>query len=238
MSTFQGENEVSLVFGKLFICSSFITKTSTFLIIYLFNFRFQFHRTCGLPQQHTVDSACRTLTTETSEQPRRASVSVPVTHSSGSKETPNRKMSSFEDSSIKTTSSVLDITRGGIYEAKSNLNVKKSVGLAKSNSLAGANAPIINISSVSDEIPCCSTSKDDPPCMPEAKDVEEPIVIEACNDSPGEEPLVLEPLAPLAEPDSESPTMEFAPSEPEDKEEKKEGQTDEKGNDVCPWEDE
>lgn len=202
-------------------------------------FCFQFHRTCGLPQQHTVDSAFRTLTTEISEPPRRASVSVPVTHSSGSMEAPNRKMSSFEDSSIKTTSSVLDINRGGgNFEAKSNLNVKKSVGLAKSNSLAGANAPIINISSVSDEIPCCSTSKDDPPRKPDETEVEEPTVIEAGHESSGEEPLVLEPLAPLAEPDSESPTMEFAASEPEDKEEKKDEQADEKGNDVCPWEDE
>lgn len=183
----------------------------------------------------------RTLTTETAEQPRRASVSVPVTHSSGSMEIPNRKISSFEDSSIKSTSSVFDIPRGGRanLEVKANLNVKRSVGLAKSNSLAGANAPIINISSVSDEIPCCSTSQDDPPRMPKAEVSEEDTLVEADNDSSGEEPAVPEPLAPLAEPDSESPTTEFAPSEPEDKDEKKEEQaSDEKGNDVCPWEDE
>lgn len=184
----------------------------------------------------------RTLTTETAEQPRRASVSVPVTHSIGSMEIPNRKISSFEDSSIKTTSSVFDITRGGRgnFEVKSNLNVKKSFGLAKSNSLAGANAPIINISSVSDEIPCCSTSKDEPPPMSNTDVPEQVTVIEESNDSYAEETLVLEPLtplAPLAEPDSESPTAELVPSEPEDKDEKKEA-AEERGNDVCPWEDE
>lgn len=161
---------------------------------------------------------------------------VPVTHSSGSIELPNRKISSFEESSIKTTS-VLDITRGGSFEPKLNLNVKKNICLAKSNSLAGANAPIINISSVSDEIPCCSTSKEETLETPTVEScVEE--TSEAGIDSSGEEPLVLEPLAPLAEPDSESPTTDFAASEPEDKDEKKDEQTDEKGNDVCPWEDE
>lgn len=183
----------------------------------------------------------RTLTTETAEQPRRASVSVPVAHSTGSMEITNRKVSSFEDSSIKTTSSVSDVTRGGRgnFEVKTNLNVKKSVGLAKSNSLAGANAPIINISSVSDEIPSCSTSQEDPPRKPKDQVSEEDTFIEADDDGFDEEPEVQEPLAPLAEPDSESPTTEFAPSEPEDKDEKKEEQaTNEKVNDVCPWEDE
>lgn len=148
-------------------------------------------------------------------------------------ELPNRKNSSFEDSPIKT-SSVLDITRGGTFEPKTSLNVvKKNICLAKSNSLAGAKAPIINISSVSDEIPSCSTSKDDTLRTPKVESSEDGQV-ETCVESSVEEPLVLEPLAPLAEPDSESPTTDFAASEPENKDE----QTDEKGNDVCPWEDE
>lgn len=182
---------------------------------------------------------CKTLTTETAEQPRRASVSVPVTHSNSSTETPSRKISSFEDSCIKITSSVFDIPRGGTgnLEVKENLNVRKSVGLAKSNSLAGANAPIINISSVSDEIPCCSTSQDDPPRMPKAEVSEEDTLVEADNSNSSDEELaVQEPMAPLAEPDSESPTTECAPSEPEEKDEKKdEEDNNEKENDVCPW---
>lgn len=164
-------------------------------------------------------------------------MSVPVTHSNASTELTSRKNSSFEESSIKATSSVFDIT-GGNFEPKPELSVKKSIGLAKSNSLAGANAPIINISSVSDEIPCCSTSKDEPLIKPKIEDTEEKVAVESNVVSASEAPFVLEPLAPLAEPDSESPTTEFAASEPEDKDEKKEEPTDDKGNDVCPWEDE
>lgn len=185
-----------------------------------------------------MDSGSRNLTTQTTEQPRRASVSVPVTHSSGSMELTNRKNSSLEDSSIKATSSVFDITTEGTFETKVDLNMKKSICLAKSNSLAGANAPIINISTVSDEMPCCSTSTDEPLRKPKVEDIEETTTIDANITISSEEPQVLEPLAPLAEPDSESPTTEFVVSEPEDKEVKKEEQTDEKGNDVCPWEDE
>lgn len=201
---------------------------------------FQTHRTCGITQQHTVDGGCRNLSAQTTEQPRRASVSVPVTHSSGSSDLTSRKNASFEDSSIKATSSVVDITTTGTsMEPKTSLTVKKSIGLAKSNSLAGANAPIINISSVSDEIPCCSTSKDEPLRKPNVQNVEELSKSEGGVESSFmEPPMVLEPLAPLAEPDSESPTMEFVASEPEDKDEKKGEPTDEKSNDVCPWEDE
>lgn len=118
------------------------------------------------------------------------------------------------------------------------MTVKKNLGLAKSNSLAGANAPIINISSVSDEIPCCSTTKDEPLHKSKVECMEEKIIIQEVLNSSSDEPLVLEPLAPLAEPDSESPTTDFAASETEEKDEKKDEQTDEKSNDVCPWEDE
>lgn len=135
---------------------------------------------------------------------------------------------------------MFDITTGSnTLEPKADLIAKRSLGLAKSNSLAGgANAPIINISSVSDEIPCCSSSKEEPKHKPKWDSDDEKSTADAAIDSVSLEPLVLEPLAPLAEPDSESPTIEFAASETEEKDEKKDEPGDEKANDVCPWEDE
>ncbi|XP_015838971.1 regulator of G-protein signaling 7 isoform X4 [Tribolium castaneum] len=173
-------------------------------------------RVCTLTQQHTVDGS-RKLSTSTMDPPRRASVSVPITHSTTG-DSSKRKVSSFEDNSsaaTSTSSSVFVIpsdTDNKSEECTStNKTVVKNHGLAKACSVTGANAPIISVSSVADDLP------------PDSKEEQvEPTTSQ-------------EPLAPLAEPDSESPASELPPSEPITE---VEADTEAKSNDVCPWEDE
>lgn len=81
---------------------------------------------------------------------------------------------------------------------------KKSHSLTKACSVASTNPPIISVSSVAD--------------------------VEKSSEEKGEEaaaPIIV-PMAPLAEPDSESPASEMPPELLEEA----------KSNDVCPWEDE
>ncbi|KAL3270194.1 hypothetical protein HHI36_009250 [Cryptolaemus montrouzieri] len=185
-------------------------------------------RTNILTQQHTVDG-CRKLVVNTAELPRRASVSVPIAY--GTDLTTKRKVSSFEDNSsaaTSTSSSVFVISSDPDNKTEENIckTLKKSHSIAKTCSVAGTNAPIISVSSVADDL------EDED--VEEVKDVpEDPkeIPIEAEPSSSAQQ--IIEPLAPLAEPDSESPASELPPSEVavvEDEEAK--------SNDVCPWEDE
>lgn len=179
-----------------------------------------------LTQQHTLDSG-RKLSANTNELPRRASVSVPITHSSGG-ECSKRKISSFEDTASAVTSASSSSTVFAIpsdednkrSEEKppppTNRTFKKSHSLAKTLSVVGA--PIISVSSAVDY---SDDRQEDAYCQ-QKEDV-------------GEEEL--EPMAPLAEPDSESPASEFPPSEPgENLDGDAAGET--KSNDVCPWENE
>jgi hypothetical protein len=178
-------------------------------------------RVCTLTQQHTVDGS-RKLSTSTMDPPRRASVSVPITHSTTG-DSSKRKVSSFEDNSsaaTSTSSSVFVIpsdTDNKSEECTStNKTVVKNHSLAKACSVTGANAPIISVSSVADDIPVDPSHGG------------EEVVEATCSQSQ-------EPLAPLAEPDSESPASELPPSEPVTE---VEADTEAKSNDVCPWEDE
>lgn len=176
-------------------------------------------RVCTLTQQHTVDGS-RKLSTANMDPPRRASVSVPITHSSTG-ESSKRKVSSFEDNSsaaTSTSSSVFVIpseTDNKTEDCTStNKTLVKNHSLAKACSVTGANAPIISVSSVADDLPIEPSS---------GEVVEQP----SCSQQ--------EPLAPLAEPDSESPASELPPSEPIAE---VEIESEAKSNDVCPWEDE
>lgn len=171
-------------------------------------------RVCTLTQQHTVDGS-RKLSTTTMDPPRRASVSVPITHSSTG-DSSKRKVSSFEDNSsaaTSTSSSVFvipsDTDNKPEESTSTNKTLVKNHSLAKACSVTGANAPIISVSSVADDLPL--DPKEDEPTTSQ------------------------EPLAPLAEPDSESPASELPPSEPITE---VEAETEAKSNDVCPWEDE
>lgn len=131
-------------------------------------------RSGGLTQQNTLDGgkSSRKLSAATCVEPRRASVSVPI---------------SLPEVAASSVSSDADKT------------FKKSHSLTKACSVAGANPPIISVSSVADV------------------------------ENPDEETVpVIVPMAPLAEPDSESPASEMPPELSEEA----------KSNDVCPWEDE
>ncbi|XP_044753943.1 regulator of G-protein signaling 7 isoform X2 [Coccinella septempunctata] len=175
-------------------------------------------RTNILTQQHTVDGGKKLLVNTTTEPPRRASVSVPIAYSTDP--TTKRKVSSFEDSTSATgaSSSVFVVPSDPDNKTEQTAVVvcktlKKSHSIAKTCS---ANAPIISVSSVADDL------TDD----------------EVRQDATGEKQeagcsfhQTIEPLAPLAEPDSESPASELPPSEVHLDEEAK-------SNDVCPWEDE
>lgn len=137
-------------------------------------------RSCVLTQQNTLDGgkSSRKLSAVTCAEPRRASVSVPIS-------LPEASTSTFFGDAEKT--------------------FKKSHSLTKACSVAGTNAPIISVSSVAE--------------------VENP------GNEKGEGASavtsVVVPMAPLAEPDSESPASEMPPELEEAK-----------SNDVCPWEDE
>ncbi|KAJ8954729.1 hypothetical protein NQ318_011423, partial [Aromia moschata] len=166
-------------------------------------------RSCILTQQHTLDGG-RKLSANPSDPPRRASVSVPIIHPVG--DSSKRKVSSFEDNSsvaTSTSSSVFAIpsdTNSRIEERNLAKTLKKSHSIAKTFSVGGTTAPIISVSSVADDLPGDA----------EQLEEEEDIVAEA--ESAEEEPeasgTMPEPLAPLAEPDSESPASEFPPSDP------------------------
>lgn len=135
-------------------------------------------RSCGLTQQNTLDGgkSSRKLSAVMCVEPRRASVSVPI--------------------------SLPEVAASTVF-GDAEKTFKKSHSLTKACSVAGTNPPIISVSSVAD--------------------VENP------SDEIGEElaaPVIV-PMAPLAEPDSESPASEMPPELEEAK-----------SNDVCPWEDE
>ncbi|CAG9761083.1 unnamed protein product [Ceutorhynchus assimilis] len=125
---------------------------------------------CLLTQQHTLDCG-KKLHVDTYETPRRASVSVPITHNNSSIESARRKVSSFEDNSttasaIHAASSVFVIPS----EKDNKLNKKpvdyalsisttsatmkasqKSHGFAKTCSMSSG-APIISVSSATDDV--------------------------------------------------------------------------------------
>lgn len=106
--------------------------------------------------------------------------------------------------SVSVPMSLPEATASPVFGATSDpeKTFKKSHSLTKACSVAGTNAPIISVSSVAD--------------------AENP------SEEKGEEAApVIVPLAPLAEPDSESPASEMPPEVEEAK-----------SNDVCPWEDE
>lgn len=159
-------------------------------------------RTCGLTQQNTLDGdrrATRKLSTTSCMEPRRASVSVPISLAPDNK----RSQSSFEDVPDSTALTVCVLT------SADNKTFKKSHSLTKSCSVTGANPPIISVSSVVDETVERLSEQD---VVAEAGNTQQP------------------PLAPLAEPDSESPASELPPDSS--------AQIEAKSNDVCPWEDE
>lgn len=162
-------------------------------------------RTCGLTQQNTLDGglASRKLSTSSYMEPRRASVSVPITTSTS--ESSKRNLSSFEDSTVSEASAPSAVipsdTDNKCEEpSTSSKTAEKSNSLVKACSVTGANAPIISVSSVADD-----SADERPSELYEA----------GCS----------QPLAPLAEPDCESPASELPDAEA-------------KSNDVCPWEDE
>lgn len=137
-------------------------------------------RTCGLTQQNTVDGgkSSKKLSAATCSEPRRASVSVPMS-------LPEVAASS-----------------GFGVSGDAEKTFKKSHSLTKACSVASSNPPIISVSSVAD--------------------------VENLSEEKGEEAAPgIVPMAPLAEPDSESPASEMPPELEEAK-----------SNDVCPWEDE
>lgn len=186
-------------------------------------------RTCGLTQQNTLDGslASRKLSANTYMEPRRASVSVPIT---GSDSIRRNVTSSFEDSNVSSSeasappqpSSAL-VNRSDTdnnnksEEATSSKTLDKSESLVKTCSASGSNAPIISVSTVTDE------SVENPS---EFYEEEKSIAEAAAGRSSSSQPL-----APLAEPDSESPASEQPP-------ETKAGEGEARNSDVCPWEDE
>lgn len=137
-------------------------------------------RSCVLTQQNTLDGgkSSRKLSAAICSEPRRASVSVPM---------------SLPEVAASSASGVV---------GDAEKTFKKSHSLTKACSVAGTNPPIISVSSVAD--------------------------VENLSEEKGEEaaPSIV-PMAPLAEPDSESPASEMPPELEEAK-----------SNDVCPWEDE
>ncbi|CAH1995643.1 unnamed protein product [Acanthoscelides obtectus] len=111
----------------------------------------KFQRSCVLTQQHTVDGGSgRQLTAGFSDTPRRASVSVPLTHSS---DMPHTK-ASFEDSapSLFAGTGTTKKTECDVKPSTSQKTFKKSHSLAKTFSVAGT-APTISVSSASEDVP-------------------------------------------------------------------------------------
>lgn len=173
----------------------------------------RFRRTCGITQQSTLDGgqSSRKLSTVSFVEQRRASVSVPIRHSDI-----RPSVSSFEESSPAVFTAPVSFavdsdTDNKTEEFTSTKTFKKSCSLTKTCSVTGANAPIISVSSVTDDTVADS--------------------IEQKENDETESSLSL-PLAPLAEPDAESASSDTqleAESRPE---------PEAKSNDVCPWEDE
>lgn len=167
-------------------------------------------RTCGLTQQNTLDGgkSSRKLSAACCLEPRRASVSVVPVDSS------KRSVSSFEDSDTAASLGSANANNSVRDSVASNVKTfKKSHSLTKACSVSGTNPPIISVSAV----------------------VDEPMEVEGQSGSERGEAAQAEaggsqpqPLAPLAEPDSESPGSEVPPDTLEEA----------KSNDVCPWEDE
>ncbi|XP_045474798.1 regulator of G-protein signaling 7 isoform X15 [Harmonia axyridis] len=177
------------------------------------------HRTNILTQQHTVDGGKRLVVNVAPDLPRRASVSVPIAYSSDP--STKRKVSSFEDgagaSFVVPTGDPDNKVEHHTPTPASCKTLKKSHSVAKTCA-----APIISVSSAADD-------------QAEGQEVEK--LLE-------ETPVVfqqVEPLAPLAEPDSESPASELPPSEVAEEVAVAAAVGDDaeaRSNDVCPWEDE
>nr|CAI5842574.1 unnamed protein product [Callosobruchus analis] len=111
----------------------------------------KFQRSCVLTQQHTVDGGSgRQLTAGFSDTPRRASVSVPLTHTS---DLPHTK-ASFEDSapSLFAGTGATKKSEIDIKPSSSQKTFKKSHSLAKTFSMAGT-APTISVSQASEDTP-------------------------------------------------------------------------------------
>ncbi|XP_030746134.1 uncharacterized protein LOC115874968 [Sitophilus oryzae] len=186
-----------------------------------------------LTQQHTLDCG-KNLHVDTYETPRRASVSVPITHSSGSgsMEGARRKVSSFEDNSsatISAASSVFVIPSDKDNKADASAKtLKKSHSIAKASSVT-SQTPIISVSSATDDADEDQQQQESEIAMADAADVsvvgdDQPSSIELSTAgtaglsqsepvSPLAGPSKGEAKAPLAEPDSESPASEMPPSE-------------------------
>lgn len=168
-------------------------------------------RTCGLTQQNTLDGgkSSRKLSAACCLEPRRASVSVPVDS--------RRSVSSLEDAATPKTLTTPNIGNDNA-DAPAYKTFKKSYSLTKACSISGTSPPIISVSSVVDE------PTEDVGGLNEGEEGNREREDVGCSvHTPP-------PLAPLAEPDSESPGSEVPPDAP---------QLDEsKSNDVCPWEDE
>lgn len=93
------------------------------------------------------------LLVDISETPRRASVSVPLTHSTSGIEGTRRKVSSFEDNSsaIFAIASEKDNKPKDCISISSAKVLQKSYSVAKTPSISCV-APIISVSSVKDEM--------------------------------------------------------------------------------------
>lgn len=164
------------------------------------------------------------LVVNLSELPRRASVSVPIAYSTDP--TTKRKVSSFEDNSSAATTTSASSSVFVVPSDSDNKTEQASVckTLKKSHSIAktcSTNAPIISVSAVPDDLIDVEVK------VEEVGSQEGGIEEASCSSQ-----QIAEPLAPLAEPDSESPASELPPSEVQQVDEEA------KSNDVCPWEDE
>ncbi|CAG9817047.1 unnamed protein product [Phaedon cochleariae] len=165
--------------------------------------------------------SCRNLSAVHWEPPRRASFSVPAT----TLPTDPRKIASFEDASAASTGARrADVDDGAVEEEIEASRGSVSGPLSPANT---SGAPTISVSSVTDDR--LAGKADDAPTEATADDTcQKPV-----------EGMSKKPMAPLAEPDAESPCSEQPPSEPGDellREGDAEGEA--KSNDVCPWEDE
>ncbi|XP_025828974.1 regulator of G-protein signaling 11 isoform X2 [Agrilus planipennis] len=193
-------------------------------------------KSCVLTQQFTVDCDRRppskVLMAAGTEQ-RRASVSVPIRFTESS----NRpSLSSFEESGPSSAASPLfsDIDnnnkRDGVCASKT---LRKSSSLTKTCSVSGISPPIISVSSVIDDV--ASTANVATPLAETAgrKSDENPASPMTEIPCTSQQQKQQQPLAPLAEPDAESPISEIVEFETVTSKE-----TEAKSNDVCPWEDE
>ncbi|XP_050304504.1 regulator of G-protein signaling 11 isoform X2 [Anthonomus grandis grandis] len=183
-----------------------------------------------LTQQHTLDCGKKLHTLDTYETPRRASVSVPITHSTSGIEGARRKVSSFEDNSSSSSTGV-----SAIFVIPSDKDNKSNDGtgkvLQKSHSMSKTGSmhsgtPIISVSSATDDVISEGDGPFDPPeiSLEEVADEEkdnsstdtakfEPVAGPSHSEPVPTVTISIEHKAPLAEPDSESPASELPPSE-------------------------